>query len=86
MNYSYYNRNRSMRQRTYTANMYRNDCPCQETARTTRSMDCSDMALAMAYVPVQKLDTLYEPDAAFSEGTLFPELNKPLMVGGTVCG
>jgi hypothetical protein len=49
-------------------------------------MDCSDMALAMAYVPVQKLDTLYEPDAAFSEGTLFPELNKPLMVGGTVCG
>ncbi len=34
--------------------------------------------VAMAYVPWQKLDKIYEDlDDAFHEGTLFPELNKP---------
>lgn len=34
--------------------------------------------LAMAYVPWQKLDKIYENlEEAFHEGTIFPELNKP---------
>lgn len=37
---------------------------------------------AMAYVPWQTLQELYEPEAALAIGTLFPELNKPLTAGG----
>lgn len=34
--------------------------------------------VAMAYVPWQRLDKIYENLAeAYCEGTLFPELNKP---------
>ena len=34
--------------------------------------------VAMAYVPWQKFDKIYENlDKAYHEGTIFPELNKP---------
>ena len=34
--------------------------------------------VAMAYVPWQKFDKMYENlDKAYHEGTIFPELNKP---------
>lgn len=34
--------------------------------------------VAMAYVPWQRLDKIYENlSEAYCEGTLFPELNKP---------
>lgn len=33
--------------------------------------------LAMAYVPMQKLENIYEPGHALKRGTLFPELDKP---------
>ncbi len=42
----------------------------------------SDAVVAMAYVPWQKLQDVYEPEAALTFGTLFPELNKPFTVGG----
>ena len=35
--------------------------------------------VAMAYVPLQRLNTVYEPDAALEAGTLFPELNQPFL-------
>ena len=38
--------------------------------------------VAMAYVPWQKLQDVYEPEAALTFGTLFPELNKPFTAGG----
>ena len=38
--------------------------------------------LAMAYVPVQHLDQVYEVDTALDRGTLFPELDKPFLAGG----
>lgn len=41
--------------------------------------------LAMAYVRIQKLDKMYEPEMALLRGTLFPELDKPFM-GMTVTG
>ena len=37
----------------------------------------SQFPLAMGYVPWQKFSTPYEPEKAFSRGTLFPELDKP---------
>ncbi|MFT8889590.1 MAG: spore coat associated protein CotJA [Ethanoligenens sp.] len=33
--------------------------------------------LAMAYVPMQKLENIYEPGYALKRGTLYPELDKP---------
>ena len=38
---------------------------------------CQDFALAMAYVPCQHFEHVYEPDRALQVGTIFPELNKP---------
>jgi hypothetical protein len=35
---------------------------------------------------MQEFGMLYEPDVGFSQGTIFPELDKPLMVGGSLCG
>lgn len=42
------------------------------------------MVLAMAYVPWQHLETVYEPENGFDRGTIFPELDKPFLAGG--CG
>lgn len=42
--------------------------------------NCIDsLPLAMAYVPMQKWTTTYGPDAGFSNGTIFPELNLPFV-------
>jgi hypothetical protein len=39
----------------------------------------------MAYVPVQQLCSVYQPEQALTQGTLFPELDKPFK-GGMVRG
>jgi hypothetical protein len=36
-------------------------------------------SLAMAYVPYQKLDKLYDMNAGLKRGTLFPELDLPFI-------
>ena len=79
MNRSYYNRSRGMY------------CPCAtQTEGPTCALPveepCGEMTLAMAYIPVQQFDAVYEVDTAFMQGTLFPALDKPLMVGGVACG
>ncbi len=38
-------------------------------------------AVTMAYVPFQTDTTQYTPEMALSEGTLFPNLNKPFLGG-----
>ncbi len=38
--------------------------------------------LTMAFVNMQPLNSIYEVERGFMEGTLFPSLNKPLEVGG----
>lgn len=38
--------------------------------------------LAMAFVNMQPLDTVYSLNESFRRGTLFPDLDKPLLVGG----
>lgn len=40
--------------------------------------NCIDnLPLAMAYVPMQKWNTTYEPETALENGTIFPDLNMP---------
>lgn len=62
--------------------------PCQNIENNRREMrkDCchtdnqmDGMSLAMAYVPWQHWKETYEPCKALSIGTIFPELNLPLM-------
>ena len=36
-----------------------------------------DMTLGQAYVPYQKLCKIYDPKTSLSQGTVFPELDKP---------
>ena len=83
---AYYGRRPSMRgvpmpcgRRTATYGLY-------EAENTVTSQECNDMVLAMAYIPVQQFDTLFEIEAGFDRGTVFPELEKPFMGGGCGCG
>lgn len=39
----------------------------------------SRMPIGMAYVPMQKFQSLYSPESAFCAGTLFKELDKPFL-------
>lgn len=50
-----------------------------ENMRTPIRRDCdfNNMPVAMAYVPWQYFNTVYEVDKALQHGTIFPELNKP---------
>lgn len=80
--------------RRYTSPMHTGNrmmtqtAPCECTARETRTAedDCAAMVLAMAYVLSQRLETVYEPENGFPRGTIFPELDKPLLVGGSCRG
>ncbi len=60
-------------------------CACAVESRNTDDT-CPAMVVAMAYVPWQELETVYEPENGYPRGTIFPELDKPLMVGGSCCG
>lgn len=45
------------------------------------SMFPSEISLAIAYIPLQQITTLYENEVAFNIGTLFPDLDKPFLGG-----
>lgn len=56
---------------------------CQKGCRQQPNVDpLSGMEVAMAYVPWQFFQTIYEPDKALQAGTIFPELNKPFLGKG----
>ena len=58
------------------------------TGKNARDTWCLDnFALAMAYVPMQQFQSLYEPNEALQCGAIFPELNKPFLgwKGGRSC-
>lgn len=38
--------------------------------------------LTMAFVNMQPLGEVYSPESALKAGTLFPDIDKPLRVGG----
>ena len=59
-------------------------CGCGGNGAVT---DSGETLPAMAFVPVQTFGAVYEADAGFPRGTIFPELDKPfLAVGGMRCG
>ena len=62
---------------------YRRDggCGCQDQP------DGGGQTPALAFVPSQVFGEVYEPEAGFPRGTLFPDLDKPfLAAGGKNCG
>ena len=65
-------------------------CSCQAAAAAAMPVECTPdgqpMVVGMAYVPMQVLNTVYEPEEGFCIGTIFPELNKPWLAGGVNCG
>ncbi|MEG0489827.1 MAG: spore coat associated protein CotJA [Hydrogenoanaerobacterium sp.] len=46
---------------------------------TPPTSECYMPALAMAYVPMQKWQQIYDQQMALSRGTLFAELDKPFI-------
>ncbi|MBC8570041.1 spore coat associated protein CotJA [Zongyangia hominis] len=40
---------------------------------------CENVALAMAYVPMQPWGNLYEPEVGFNRGTIFRDLDLPFI-------
>lgn len=45
-----------------------------------------DAVVAMAYVPWQRLQEVYDPEVGLHYGTIFPELHKPFLAGGRCHG
>ena len=45
----------------------------------------AETPLAMAYVPFQQLNEVYDAENALKNGTLFSELNYPFLNGGDCC-
>lgn len=74
-----------------TSTCQNSDSSCMRSACQNSDSSCmnqmNDMALAMAYVPWQHFNTLYELPTALQIGTIFPELNKPFRgsKGGMKC-
>ncbi|MGM9636482.1 MAG: spore coat associated protein CotJA [Eubacteriales bacterium] len=56
------------------------NCNCTPSAEYPPN-SCDYPSLAMAYLPYQKWDCLYEPAEALQNATLFRELNKPFLAG-----
>ncbi|MDY5884210.1 spore coat associated protein CotJA [Roseburia sp. 831b] len=48
---------------------------CRENSRE----NVSGKSVAMAYVPWQYFQNVYEPEKALEVGTIFPELDKPFL-------
>ena len=68
--------------RTY----YRKDVGCG-CGGTDPSQMTGETLPALAFVPIQTFGAVYEAQAGFPRGTIFPELDKPfLAVGGMRCG
>lgn len=57
-------------------------CPVCRDTRTTYD-ELSSMPIAMAYVPWQEWQNIFEVEKGFRCGTIFEELNKPFRgIGG----
>ena len=60
------------------------DCCCQKMDGCPDTHDHfpADMPIAMAYVPWQKWQEIYEPCRALESWTIFKELDKPFLCKG----
>ena len=61
------------------------ECTCTDGGQGSLLKECT-CTLAMAAVPCQELDLMYEPREALRQGTAFPELNLPFFKGGESLG
>ena len=61
----------------YDCRIDRNGFVCSVQRRSMADAALENMPLAMAYVPVQSFEDLYDPDTALSRGTVFPALDLP---------
>lgn len=59
----------------------RTSCGCEPEAAYRKT----DFAVAMAYVPWQYFNKVYETDKALEVGTIFPELDMPFLAAGRGC-
>ena len=57
---------------------------CHEHACSDNTSTISRQVLAMAYVPIQKFQCLYDPPKGLHAGTIFAELDKPFLGTGGV--
>ncbi len=75
---NYYTRNRGQQHCHTAMPVQKPDCDCNDSVIMPRTnSDMMGMPIAMAYVPWQTCDDLYEPCKALYEGTAFVALNKP---------
>jgi hypothetical protein len=65
-------------------NMNRMTCTMPSRFTTPVSGDLSTYPIAMAYVPMQQWSQTYPLSQGFSQGTIFPELDLPFMMGRCV--
>ena len=61
---------------------YIDGCEINAAMNTIDNRGLNDRPLAMAYVPFQVFEELFEESKAFMVGTAFPSLLKPFMRGG----
>lgn len=55
----------------------------EDSVAPTRGAEPIENAvLAMAYVPMQEFSSLYDPQQALDNGTLFADLDKPFLAAG----
>jgi hypothetical protein len=63
---------------TMTSGNSSNDaCPCYSMQCIPQETVICNVMLARAYVPFQRLCSIYSPDTALEAGTAFPELHQP---------
>ncbi len=87
MGNAYYGRRPSVRGMTMSyGRRTANDGTYVNIGNTVTEHSCDDMVLAMAYIPIQQFNTLFEIEEGFDLGTVFPELEKPFVGGGCSCG
>ncbi len=63
----------------------RPNCACQNGARTARFDTAAEQSLAMAYVPIQAFENLYDTEKALCHGTIFQDLDFPFYGGSFRC-
>ena len=55
--------------------------PMQPDRENTQKDCLSDMSIAMAYVPMQRWNQVYDMSRGLTRGTIFPELDLPFVMG-----
>lgn len=55
--------------------------PMQPDRENTLRGCLSDMSVAMAYVPMQRWNQVYDMSRGLTRGTIFPELDLPFVMG-----